>query len=202
MPDENYSVKINRRDGLVEITGTDKDWIATQLDKLSVVYTADVAEPDDGDTGDTGEGQGATSTRRRRAPRRSSTSTGARRGSSSSADDVKALKEKLTDAKQTELKKYIDAREAKGHFKSKQDQAAIIASYLEDKLGYTDGINGFELAAVYDVMGRSEPGNPRAVINNARDRNKYFQGWSGGRTKLSAAGRNFGRHESLKGGES
>src|SRR5215207_4137391 len=40
MADDMYSVRLNRRDGTLEITGPDKDWVSKQLDRLSVVYEA------------------------------------------------------------------------------------------------------------------------------------------------------------------
>ena len=45
-----FSVRINRKEGVVEIEGSDKEWIATQLEKLAVVYesspeSAEVQEP-------------------------------------------------------------------------------------------------------------------------------------------------------------
>jgi hypothetical protein len=48
-------------------------------------------------------------------------------------------------------------------------------------------------------MGWKAPVNPRAVINNARNRDKFFTGWVNGKTNLSVRGQNFGRIESKKG---
>jgi hypothetical protein len=197
--DENYSVKINRRDGTVEVTGADKEWVAEQLDKLSAVFTAPVS--DDEGSNSPGEqrsrqsGGGRTQTTRRRKSTLRVASPGNGGDVASEADAV--IGEKLTSEAQEQLREYMREREAKGHWGSKQNQAAIIAGFLEMELGF-DGISAVELAKVYEVMGWHEPGNPRALINNARERNKYFQNWVGGRVKLSAKGRNFARHDSLE----
>jgi DNA-binding protein H-NS len=190
MADDNYNVKINRRDGVVEITGTDKAWIAEQLDKLSVVYTD---EPPAGVETDSpaSEGDSGTSTRK---PRRRPTAK-KKGGTKTKAKAASEVPEKLTEAMQKKLEQFKEAR--KDHFKSRQDQAAIIATFLEDEMKL-EGTSSQDLAAVYEIMGWRAPVNARAVINNARDRNNYFRGWSKGRAPLSVTGKNFGRIDSKK----
>jgi len=141
---------------------------------------------------------GVAAARRRPARRRATTKASGARRQSDTEQAAEALREKLTDDMQSKLEEYVDPRKENGHFSSKQDQAAIIAMFLEETMGISEGISAQELGVIYDVMGWHEPGNPRAVINNARERNNYFRGWSGGRAKLTATGRNFARHDALQ----
>ena len=190
MAEDNYTVRINRRDGAVEITGGDKAWIAEQLDKLAVVYSAEPAsQPQPTTEGPTTNGgdAGAVGTRRRKARARSAS------GGSRSKQGPSPVTEKLTGEVAQKLEAFVAERD----FKGTQKQAAIIAGFLEDELAF-DGIDQDDLAEVYNVMGWRAPVNPRAVINNARNRDKFFQGWVGGRTRLSTTGRNFVRIDSKK----
>jgi hypothetical protein len=191
MTDDVYSVKINRREGVVEIVGSDSAWVAEQLDKLSPVFTDAIDDGGGADESpsDRGSGGGSGKSRRTTARRR------ARTGVTPAASGPD-LEEKLTEPLQKKLEQFKAKREA--NFTSRQQQAAIIAYFLEDEAGFSDGISAEDLGAVYEVMGWRAPVNPRAVINNARDRNGYFRGWVGGRAKLSVAGRNFARHDALK----
>jgi hypothetical protein len=193
MAEDNYSVKINRRDGAVEITGGDKAWIAEQLDKLAVVYTAELptesnAGIEDSTTNGGNAGGTGTGTKRRR-----SRSKGGGGGSRARNAGPSQVTEKLDAGARKKLEAYVAARD----FKGTQKQAAIIAGFLQDELKF-DGIDAADLTAVYDVMGWRKPVNPRAVINNARTRDGYFRGWVGGKTHLSAGGENFARIDSKK----
>lgn len=192
MAEDNYSVKINRRDGAVEITGGDKEWIGAQLDKLAGVFNAEppaAAGPAAEETKTNG-GDGVTP----HAPkRRRSRSTGGSSRARGKTKEKSPVFDKLT----SEVSKQLEAFMAEREYKGRQKEAAIIATFLEDELEF-GGIDQDDLAAVYEVMGWKAPINTRAVINNARDRDKYFQGWAQGRTHLSVAGKNFGRIDSKK----
>jgi hypothetical protein len=191
MANDSFSVKVNRTEGSVEITGPDKAWVAEQLDKVSGVIDDGPIPPPEKDQADKGSaGKPVRNTKRRR---KSSASPGS--GDKKSGEE---LREKLTSPLQKKLETFRSEREA--NFKTAQDQAAIIATFLEDELKLP-GIDAQELAAVFDVMGWRAPANPRAVINNARSRNHYFRGWSNGKAALSAQGKNFGRIDSKNGSE-
>src|SRR5947209_11415075 len=43
MPDQ-YSIKVNRRDGALEITGPERDWVDRKLEQLEGVYNAPLPE--------------------------------------------------------------------------------------------------------------------------------------------------------------
>lgn len=189
MADDNYNVKVNRRDGVVEITGTDKAWIAEQLDKLSVVYTDE--PPSETDAAEVADEPKTTTTKRTKR-RGTKKKAGATKKKVKQASEVP---DKLTEPMQKKLEQFKEAR--KDHFSSRQDQAAIIATFIEDELKL-DGTSAEDLGEVYEIMGWRAPVNPRAVINNARDRNNYFRGWSKGRAPLSVTGKNFGRIDSKK----
>jgi hypothetical protein len=188
LPEGTYSVKINRRDGVVEIAGADKDWIAAQVDKLAIVYSEQPPDIESGpDTSGEGKASPVQAPRQRRRPRKNPASVGPKEKPDSQ------LAEKLTTEAHGKLEEFVSAR--RDHFTSKQDQAAIIATFLQDVLEI-EGISAAELSHVYEVMGWRAPVNPRAVINNARERNKYFRGWQDGRAALTVTGLNFGRHDS------
>jgi len=189
MTEGQYVVKVNRREGSVEITGADKEWVAAQLTRLEPVYGRSVVS--DADHLDEQDAEAASSepSTRRRGRSRSNAGGAAKVSASKSA----LVEEKLTSDMHKRLQEYVAERQ--DHFKSRQDQAAIIAGFLEDELQF-DGVDQSDLGSVYEIMGWRAPVNPRAVINNARERNKYFRGWVDGRARLSVAGQNFARHDS------
>jgi hypothetical protein len=162
MPDENYTVKINRREGIVEITGPDKNWIAEQLERLAVVYEP---EPEDDTAPETlaAEGSDDGSTREpiaaTTAPAATTTTTAEprRRGRSAFRGTVNdELETKLTAEVRTKLGAYVDERRPK--FKDAPDQAAILAAFLEDEIDWR-GVSADDLYTVYVVMGWPAP-NP------------------------------------------
>jgi hypothetical protein len=164
------------------VSGIDKEWVASQFERAGeLLASGGRVEISEGNP----DGDREEPTPRRRRARRPA--------AASKASGPSAVFEQLTEERIARLTAFIEERKAK--FKSKQDQAAIIATFLEDELKF-DGIDADDLDAVYEVMGWKKPGNARAAINNARDRNKYFRGWTNGRIHLSATGQNFGRHDS------
>src|SRR4051812_49973786 len=122
MADDNYTVKINRRDGAVEITGSDKEWIAEQLDKLAIVYNAEPAGEPGGRVDDATEGNPPVAQRRK--PRARSGGGGSR----AKAGRPSPVMEKLDPGARKELEAFVAERD----FKGTQKQAAIIATFLED----------------------------------------------------------------------
>ncbi|RKQ84988.1 hypothetical protein C8N24_6619 [Solirubrobacter pauli] len=192
---EAFSVRINRRDGIVEIDGPDKDWITEQLDRLSVVYT----EPPGSaatSTASTSASEGVKSTTK--AAGTEATGTRSRRSGKSSttrASRKPELEQALTTEIKTALEAYIEER-ASG-WKSKTGQAAIIATFLMDNVSWGGWIDPDDLYTVYSVMGITDaPSNFRSQISNARQRNGYFGAWTDGRAQLTHGGERFGRHGS------
>lgn len=188
MPDQIYSIKINREEGVVEISGPDKDWIAEQLDKLTVVFQETPAPQSEKRSkratpkgGEDPEPDGASNGKQRR-----------RRGGSSRAKRVPELEQKLGSSVRNQLQKWRDERES--HFKSLSKQAAIIATFLLDVLKWED-VGPDELYTVYVMMGWPPPGTPKSQLENARARDQYFGPWESGKVKLSHTGERFGRNE-------
>jgi hypothetical protein len=192
VPDDSYSVRIDRSQGIVEITGPDKIWIAEQLERLASVYEAPPTNQSDGaprPPQSAREQSARTTAAARKKPTRRT------RGGGTARRVDENLKAKLT----AEIRKKLDAyvKERRVAFdKSKQNQAAIIATFLEDELS-TPRIDDSALYTVFHVMGWPWTGRPRATIDNARVRNGYFGGWTDGKVELTHKGANFGRHESV-----
>lgn len=176
MPEDTYTVKINRAEGILEITGPDKGWIAEQLDKLAVVYApSSVVEHANGKT---------------ETPRRAPEAKTKTRRSGGRAKRNPDLEAKLTPAARTKLQKYVDERDA--HWKRKSDQLAIIATFLLDELHWS-AIDEDDVYTVYVTMGWTSPARPRSALENARGRDGYFGSWATGKLQLSHKGENFGR---------
>jgi hypothetical protein len=187
-----FSVRINRRDGVLEIEGPDKDWIADQLEKLAVVYED---APGDSPPAGAGSGNGAavngTATTTTPANTGSATPKPKRKGGR--AQRKSTLEQALT----PELRGKLDAykNERSGAWKTKTAAAAIIATFLMDELSYEGWIDEDDLYTVYSVMGwtADAPSNFRSVLKNAAIRNGYFGGWVNGRVQLTHSGENYGR---------
>lgn len=201
MTDEMYTVKINRREGVVEITGPDKDWIAEQLDRLTVVYGEHPGSPpppelpaiDTNETVDeTGTGAKAKRAKAKTAesddgpPRRRGRGGGGFRGRR-----VDELAQKLTPDVCNSLQAYVDERRA--NFTDGPNQAAILAAFLQTELSWNT-VTPNDLYTVYDVMGWPGP-NPKSALDNAKSRKNYFTSAGRGSYQLSYSGERFGRHE-------
>jgi hypothetical protein len=197
MPAEHYTVKINRREGMVEITGNDKDWIAKQIEALRVVYQpqpdqhADVDPPtiptsDEGEGFVTGGGsepiRGGEASKPATRPRKKG---GGYRGTRN--PDLVA---KLTADVQQKLATYQDER--KSHWNEATDQAAIVAKFLKDEC-QMDGVTADDIYTVFDVLGWRGP-NPRNALQNARYRKGYFSN-QGGKYTLTLTGERFAQHD-------
>jgi hypothetical protein len=194
MADDTYTVKINRRDGIVEITGPDKDWIAEQLDRLAVVF-----EPDPGDvqeeaiSNDGGESKHSQIPKPKKLPDAEGESPAKRRGrgSGSSFKRNDDLVSKLVPETRQRLDAFVNERRA--HFKEATDQAAILAEFLQTELGFS-GVTPSDLYTIYDVMGW-RAFNPRNALENAKVRKSYFSATGNGGYRLSHTGEVFARHD-------
>jgi hypothetical protein len=194
-----YSVRLNLKDGALEISGPDKDWIDAKIDQLRDTVLAGF-EPS------TGERQELRKQPKRKNTKKVATSpshetegdrpTAKRsRGTSTRSSIDEELQARLTSEVRAELQKYVDARR-KAWNGSQSAQAAIIATFLHDKLGL-EGVDQHDLYTVYTVMGERTPGNIRSQLTNARQRSRYFAGLQDGKMVLSHAGENFARLDSL-----
>lgn len=192
-----FSVRINRKEGVVEIEGSDKEWIAAQLERLAVVYesspeSARVQEPAPSAkdaasaASDTKKGGGATKPVAARGRKAS-------RGSGRTSRDPE-LEKALTPELRASLQAFVDER--KKAWKNKASQAAIIATFLLDNLQSDGWVDDSGLYTIYSVMGWPAPSNFRAQVDNGRNRSGYFGGWTNGRVQLTHAGEQFGRHGS------
>lgn len=198
MPDETHHVKINRRDGVLEITGPDKVWIAEQLDKLAVVYN-------DVPPADTAPGVGES------APHGARSADGRARPVTASAEDPDEgpprrsrgrgngfrgrrndeLARRLTAEVRGSLQSFVDER--RPNFTDGPNQAAILAAFLQTDLHW-DTVGANDLYTIYDVMGWPGP-NPRNALDNGKARKNYFTTVGRGRYQLSHTGERFGRYE-------
>jgi hypothetical protein len=94
------------------------------------------------------------------------------------------------------LDAWVGARREAFDTAGRSAQAAILATFLRDELKITQ-VDAEGLYTLYVVMGWPAPGNPRAQLQNAQQRDKYFLGFKDGKTELSHSGENFGRTVSL-----
>ena len=189
---DTYSVKINRRDGAVEVSG-DKDWVDAKLRELADVY----AEPPSDDGG--GNGGPSAPTKKQAGKRKATKSTKATgtkqpRRKAGRAQKNAELAGKLTrDAKQ-KLQGYVDARRA-AFDKSATGQMAILAGFLRAEMNM-DLVDADDLYTIYSVMGWPSP-NILTALTNAYTRDKYFGGVTDGKRELTQNGENFAYHRSL-----
>lgn len=181
---DNYSVKINRQEGSLEITG-DKDWVSSKLSELKGIYSEYVAQPIKAE-----KSVGTTSVEPKnlkKSPKKQSSTTRAQKNPVLEAKLTKELKEKLA--------AYVSERQV-GFDHSLPSQAAIIARFLQEELSWT-GVDQHDMYTVYAIMGWRSPGNPAAQLNNALSRNHYFSSITEGKYVLSHAGENYASHDSL-----
>ncbi len=186
---DNYSVKINRVEGTVEISGGDKDWVADRLAELKDVLTTQPVPAPKGSI----PTNPTTATITPQKTRKKSSN------GSSRASKNPDLIAKLDGDIKGKLVSYV--RERQTNFdKSLPAQAAIIATFLQDELEWP-GVDQNDMYTVYSVMGWPAPGNPRSQLNNAYVRNQYFEGMTDGKYTLSHKGENYARHDSKTAGE-
>jgi hypothetical protein len=192
MPSDEYSVKVNRRDGVVEIIGPDKDWVAQQLERLAPIFEA--APP--GAPLDTvrisGSSDAQPTNARTAAVPRTRRSGGTR--ASAKASKSPELAALLAPDVKKALQAYRNEREA--YWNKKQSlQPAIVATFLADNLAI-EAISADDLYTVYTTMGWPGPSRYRSQLTNAQTREKHFGTVAKGKFPLTHAGENFGRHTS------
>ena len=192
MGESDYSVKVNRQRGssrspLRTRSGSPSSWTSWPTSSYPVERTLRRLPCVSGNRpwGRTAR----RSSRRRRGP---ATTTRARGGGRKPKVDEE-LRQQLT----AEVRKKLEAfrAEREPNFESRQDQAAIIATFLQDELGL-NGIDPRQLYTVYSIMGWPALADTRSLIKDARRRSGYFSGGVDGRAPLSSKGENFGRHHS------
>lgn len=200
MPDQ-YSIKINRRDGALEITGPEREWVDTKLEQLEAVYSAPLHEPNAEQL--SAPDSSRERTRRRPKPRPATRKDQSENGAQIPAKPARArrvpgrpqrnpeLEAVLTREVQTDMKAYIDAR-SEAWAKKQTNQAAIVATFLRDEVEWP-GLDEDDIYTVYRLLGLDAPGNLRSLLQNAYARDKYFTGMSDGKYTISLTGENFAR---------
>jgi hypothetical protein len=195
-----YAVRINRREGVLEITGPEKEWVDAKIEQLTSVIAEFQPEPA---FRDGARGKSRSAQMKARADGAADKAHGGgeapvrRRGSGGRSEINDDLRDSLSAEVKEKLKDYIGARR-KSWDGSQSAQAAIVATFLHDELGFA-GVDQHDLYTVYTVMGERSPGNIRSQLTNARQRARYFSGLSNGKMVLSHAGENFARFDSLDG---
>lgn len=206
MAPSEYAVRINSKDGAVEVTGPDKDWVDSKLEELKSVFT-DYTPPDEGGTTTTTtakktsrrkKGAGASSTAM--AENGATTPTPKRRVTGGRSETNPELLSQLSSEVKKKFDAYVTARQ-KAWDASQTAQAAIVATFLHDELGWV-GVDQHDMYTVYSAMGMKIPRNMRSQLTNARQRDRYFSNIVDGKAILSHAGENFARHDSLAADES
>ncbi len=186
MGDAAYSVRIDRSQGLVEISGPDKAWISEQLATVLPILTNEKSSSKRRQEDRQEDAQEPSAEKTRKSGARS------RRSSSSSGKVNPNLSELLSDDVKTKLHSYLEERSKEA--KDAQSQAAVIATFLLDELKWTE-VTADDLFTVYSEMGLKIPVT-RAALNNAHSRKGYFSAPNDGNYRVSHKGQNFARHDS------
>lgn len=192
-----YTVRINSRDGALEVVGPDKEWVDAKVEQLTSVF----ADYRPGTTTDAPERATPKTTSRKRSTSATSTTDGVEprptrraRGTGGRAVINRDLADLLTPDIKKKFGSYVAAR--RKAWKSLSNQAAIIAAFLQDEVDWR-AVDQHDLYTVYTVMGEKTPGNMRSQLVNARQRARFFGNVVNGKTSLSHKGENFARHDSL-----
>lgn len=180
---DTYSVKINRQEGSLEITG-DKDWVSSKLSELKEIYTEYTPQESKTKSSDT-----FTTVK----PRKNGVVKRKPAGSSRAKKNTELENKMVTDVKE-KLVNYVKERQV-AFDSSLPSQAAIIARFLQEEIKW-EGVDQHDMYTVYSVMGWKSPGNPNAQLNNALSRNHYFSGITDGKYVLSLKGENYANHDS------
>ncbi len=183
---DSYSIKINRQEGIVEITGEDKEWVSTKLTELKDVYTTFIPQVS---RQESNPEITPIKPKVKAATKKSGVSTSSRPQKNSELDSKLSI-----DIKQ-KLASYV--KERQGSFDgSLPSQAAIIAKFLQEELNWS-GVDPNDMYTIYSTMGWKSPGNIRSQLNNAFSRNNYFASITNGKYVLSLKGENYASHDSL-----
>lgn len=202
-----FRIRINRRDGALEIAGPERDWVDAKLAELSDIYMQPLSNVTEGRESSwsevptkpnarPGTGRQLTGTNKRNTSGAPSKPTSARR-SAGRPQRNPDLETKLTREVVQKFTDYIDERKA-GWEKKQTHQAAIIATFLEDELRWS-GVDEDDLYTVYRALSLDGPSNFRSMLQNAYGRDKFFTGMNDGKYTLSLVGEKFGRVASLNG---
>lgn len=182
-----YSVKLNRSEGSVEISGPDKEWLESKLaGLLSVLDTPTSSSSSPSRDKSTGPKSADASAAAK--PKQSAS----RRGGSVATDGQFA--ERFTNEVAERLEAYMGERPAA---KAAQEQVAAITGFLFDELDIPD-VGESELNTIYTKMGWPLPALSDA-LRNATERKQYFTRAARGRFQLTRTGLNYARHESKAG---
>lgn len=189
---DSYLIRINRKDGALEVAAPEKAWVDEKLAELSAVFESwDPAgsQPE--------MEESPPQPKRGEAPARKVERKSRGRRTTARAEKNPELDVLLTKEVRDKFERYVSEREPSWS-KSRSAQAAIIATFLADELDWP-GVDPHDLYTVYTAMGYPTPGNMRSQLVNARQRDKYFRGIREGKAELSHAGENFARHEAREG---
>ena len=179
---ENYLIKINLSEGVLEVSGSDKQWVAEKLIEFKELLNSSIT-PKTPSKREALNNKADTSVKRKAS---------APKGRSQKNDELEARFDKEVKEK---LASYVSERQV-AFDASLPAQAAIIATFLADELSL-DGVDHNDTYTVYSVMGWKAPGNSRSQLNNAMTRNQYFGSIKNGKSILSHKGENFSRFESV-----
>lgn len=186
-----FNIKINQREGLLEISGPDQAWVDRKLDQLKDVLVSSAVEASAKRVSASkagGSKQPSPSTAKKGAQK-----SGGRKGRRPQRNPE--LESQLKGDVVGALQKYIADR--KTAWSQKQtNQIVIIATFLHDNLEWP-GVNEDDLYTVYRVLGEDGPTNFRSALRNAYNRDKFFAGIRDGRYELAVRGEQFGRSGSL-----
>jgi hypothetical protein len=186
-----YAVKINRREGALEVIG-DKAWVDEKLLEFAAVYAEAPA-----DEGEHARARRASATGKRPQRKRTNTegeTTKPPRRRNGRPQKNAELATKLTSQVKHKVQDYRDARSTA--FEKKAPNAvAIIAGALRDELEMTE-VSEDDIHTVYSVMGWPAP-NITKAMENAYERDHYLGGLHKGNRELTQAGETFARHGSV-----
>ena len=191
-----FIIRINRREGSLEISGEDKTWVDGKLIQLEYVYKEVPVSATPPVATLAVNPVSATPTPKSSSAKNAESKI-ARKASSAKCPEINnELKDKLSGEVLAKLNTFITERD-KAYGSSLPAQAIIIAIFLEDELGW-NGIDKHDLFTVYRQLGTAS-GNTDAQLRNAYARNHYFSNIEAGKYMPSASGDTFARHGSKNG---
>lgn len=185
-----FIVRINRRDGSLEVSGEDKKWVDEKITQLEYVYKdspkmTPLAQPVSHTPAPAASDSAKTEVKT------------SRKASASKRPEINTeLKAKLTRDVTAKLNAFITDRN-KAYDSSLPAQAIIIAIFLEDELQWI-GVDKHDLFTVYRELGTAS-GNTDAQLRNAYARNHYFSNIEAGKYIPSTAGDTFAHFGSRNG---
>jgi hypothetical protein len=185
-----YSVKINRRDQALEVSG-DKEWVEAKLQEFAAVY-ADLPADVEAERDPPGRARSAQKSRKGTSAKGEATK-GVRRRPGRPQKDA-AVAARLTSEVKQKIQEYRDARST-SFAKKAPNAVTIVAGALREELEMTE-ISEDDIYTVYSVMGWPAP-NITKAMENAQARDRYLSGLTEGKRELTQAGETFARHGSV-----